>query len=60
MTWPVSHTQTRIFCVWVLSKFYVAIFYTFREISRQRALRSDRPGPVHRFKNGPKNVFLFF
>ena len=26
------------------------IFYTFRNISRQRALRSGRVGPIHHFK----------
>ena len=28
----------------------IPIFYTFREISQQRALQSGQVGPVHRFK----------
>ena len=33
-----------------LIKFHVLIFYTLRDINRQRASRSGRVGPIHRFK----------
>ena len=46
----------------IVSKFHVLIFYSFRELSRQKALRSSKVGPVHRSspKMVIKIVFKFF
>ena len=47
----------------IVSKFHVLIFYTFTEISRQRALSMGRAGLFHRFKwfsyskNSHRNLF---